>query len=491
MSFSPQPTSVPTPFVFADSVAAITNSIPAPTFLTGFTERSGARQTTDLIGGTVLLQEGATGRGVLTWTAEAGLGTGLLTAYTDGTIHARLLSSIANPAGSAMSDTWQALILFKPTSYTTAAPLLSCANGPILANLGPGDWGLFYETTTTAGIKWSAKQGAASEFKIQVCNAPAADGTVYGIMFRKKTVLDIPYIGVSLNGGDVAETAISLTGITGSTKKLTLGGKEATAFAMNVMNIFLVAVWNDQTLTDAQMKLLSADPYQLVTLAAPDQATVPSPTNESTDNSYNPTFSWVAGARTLSHNVYFGTENPPVTLIGNQINTTYVPGTLIPGITYYWRIDEVGFNGTTKGEVWSFITAYEEIQYYNSADKSNLLNNAMINGVTCSPKIVLSKTLLTDEGGVINNYDMDVNLIEDTIIETDGGATVTNNSFDSGDEITLTDNGATVVSDIKTNETIILTDRGAEVIVNKISPVTNFKIYRFGQKGPLTQRELD
>jgi len=42
--------------------------------------------------------------------------------------------------------------------------------------------------------------------------------------------------------------------------------------------------------------------------------------------------------------------------IGNQTETSYSPGMLEKGKTYYWRVDEVEADGTTKhtGDVWSF-----------------------------------------------------------------------------------------------------------------------------------------
>jgi hypothetical protein len=56
--------------------------------------------------------------------------------------------------------------------------------------------------------------------------------------------------------------------------------------------------------------------------------------------------------------VYFGTDSTPDAGEdhGNQTATTYEPGTLSNGTTYYWRIDEVNANGTTTGTVWSFTT---------------------------------------------------------------------------------------------------------------------------------------
>jgi hypothetical protein len=65
--------------------------------------------------------------------------------------------------------------------------------------------------------------------------------------------------------------------------------------------------------------------------------------------------SWMAGRGATSHNVYFGTSNPPP-FIQNQPGTTFDPGTMDYITTYYWRIDEVSAYGTFTGTVWNFTT---------------------------------------------------------------------------------------------------------------------------------------
>ncbi|MHC4642282.1 MAG: hypothetical protein ACYS32_11610, partial [Planctomycetota bacterium] len=65
--------------------------------------------------------------------------------------------------------------------------------------------------------------------------------------------------------------------------------------------------------------------------------------------------SWTAGVGATSHDVYFGTSNPPPFLL-NQATTTFDPGTMAYGTTYYWRIDEVDAYGTITGTAWSFTT---------------------------------------------------------------------------------------------------------------------------------------
>ena len=83
--------------------------------------------------------------------------------------------------------------------------------------------------------------------------------------------------------------------------------------------------------------------------------------------------SWLPGDYAASHDVYLG-ENfddvdagSPDTFQGNQVSWSFVigfpgfpyPDGLVAGTTYYWRIDEVDADGTTKykGPIWSFTIA--------------------------------------------------------------------------------------------------------------------------------------
>jgi hypothetical protein len=88
---------------------------------------------------------------------------------------------------------------------------------------------------------------------------------------------------------------------------------------------------------------------------APGQAGNPTPTNGATNVSLIQDISWTAGSGATSHDVYFGTANPPPFIV-NQADTTYDIGTMDAITTYYWRIDEKNAGGTTTGSVWSFTT---------------------------------------------------------------------------------------------------------------------------------------
>ncbi|MHC4738395.1 MAG: LamG-like jellyroll fold domain-containing protein, partial [Planctomycetota bacterium] len=90
-------------------------------------------------------------------------------------------------------------------------------------------------------------------------------------------------------------------------------------------------------------------------VAAPAQASNPSPADSATNVAVDADLSWTAGSGATSHDVYFGTSSPG-TFQGNQTAATFDPGTMANDTTYYWRIDEVNVGGTTAGSVWSFTT---------------------------------------------------------------------------------------------------------------------------------------
>jgi hypothetical protein len=87
----------------------------------------------------------------------------------------------------------------------------------------------------------------------------------------------------------------------------------------------------------------------------PGQASNPNPADGATNVSLTTDLSWTAGAGATSHDVYFGTSNPPPFKV-NQTSTTYDTGTMSSNTPYYWRIDEKNAGGITQGTVWSFTT---------------------------------------------------------------------------------------------------------------------------------------
>lgn len=90
-------------------------------------------------------------------------------------------------------------------------------------------------------------------------------------------------------------------------------------------------------------------------IGVPGKANYTSPANGATNVSLNPLLTWDADACAQSHDLYLGTSNPPA-LVGNQAGTSYSASSLMANTTYYWRVDEKNFFGTTTGTVQSFTT---------------------------------------------------------------------------------------------------------------------------------------
>jgi hypothetical protein len=99
----------------------------------------------------------------------------------------------------------------------------------------------------------------------------------------------------------------------------------------------------------------------------PGPATSPAPAKGATDVPREVTLSWQAGPYAATHDVYLGTTfadvntagtaTPGVLASGGQAATTFTPGRLELGQTYYWRVDEVNKapdKTVFKGDVWSF-----------------------------------------------------------------------------------------------------------------------------------------
>ncbi len=106
-------------------------------------------------------------------------------------------------------------------------------------------------------------------------------------------------------------------------------------------------------------------------LVAGNKAGAPEPADGALHPDIWATLRWIAGPTAVSHDVYIGTDPDAVEnathdseeFRGNQtLNYIVVgfpgfpyPEGLVPGTTYYWRIDEINAEGTVyKGVVWSF-----------------------------------------------------------------------------------------------------------------------------------------
>ncbi|MCF8392230.1 MAG: sulfatase-like hydrolase/transferase [Bacteroidales bacterium] len=94
--------------------------------------------------------------------------------------------------------------------------------------------------------------------------------------------------------------------------------------------------------------------FTLSTEDPPLRAHTPLPLNGAVDAEITQILKWTSEYKATSHDVYFGTSNPPP-FIGNQDTLDFDPGTLQSNTRYYWRIDERNSSGATAGNLWSFV----------------------------------------------------------------------------------------------------------------------------------------
>jgi len=123
----------------------------------------------------------------------------------------------------------------------------------------------------------------------------------------------------------------------------------------------------------------------------PNLAYDPQPPDCSIHHNLWVVLSWSPGRYAASHNVYFGDNFDDVNdgtvsaFEGNQLSTFFVigfprfayPRSLIPGTTYYWRIDEVNdlhLDSPWKGDVWSFMIAPKEAYNPNPPDGAEYID---------------------------------------------------------------------------------------------------------------------
>ena len=91
----------------------------------------------------------------------------------------------------------------------------------------------------------------------------------------------------------------------------------------------------------------------------PKKAYDPGPTDGAEFILADSELSWTGGFNSKLHTVYLGDDFDTVSNATGgpqQAETTFVPGALEPGKTYYWRIDEFDPPFTHTGDVWSFTT---------------------------------------------------------------------------------------------------------------------------------------
>jgi len=116
-----------------------------------------------------------------------------------------------------------------------------------------------------------------------------------------------------------------------------------------------ISIPDDNSVDLRDLAVLTSNWLEGVLPPPPGRATNPNPPDGATGIDVDADFTWTPGARATSHDVYFGTTNPPPFQC-NQTGTTFDPGTMVYYAMYYWRIDEISSTGKTIGTIWSFTT---------------------------------------------------------------------------------------------------------------------------------------
>ncbi len=188
-----------------------------------------------------------------------------------------------------------------------------------------------------------------------------ADGAWYHVAMVKS----VDQIALYVNGQEVGRTADTSKFNPGDTFGITLGilDNERAAARLFPGAMDEVRVYNRPLSAEEIRKLIPPSPWPY--------AWGPTPADGSLHPDTWVNLSWVPGAFAASHDLYFGDDRGQVeagagdTFRGNQAGTFAVvgfpgfpfPEGLVPGTTYYWRIDEVNSlnaGSPWKGDVWSF-----------------------------------------------------------------------------------------------------------------------------------------
>jgi hypothetical protein len=78
--------------------------------------------------------------------------------------------------------------------------------------------------------------------------------------------------------------------------------------------------------------------------------------------------SWVEGQFATGRQLWFGPAGDMQLVDPAPDGAAYDPGMLEPGVTYQWRVDQVGASGTVEGRTWQFTTGqllvFEDFESY-------------------------------------------------------------------------------------------------------------------------------
>jgi len=242
------------------------------------------------------------------------------------------------------------------TSDVATTDITIVSPGHFLAAGLSGTVPVLTDITGSAGTAQFANGDAGDDATV-IATATLADGQTYDVIliYEKGAALAVP----PTDGSDQFAADIRI-------------GMFFHYYAHDVLNE------NAYALMEAAVKYV---------LGVKPQARNPDPRDRSLYPDTWATLSWAPGDLAVSHDVYFGDNFDDVnngtgdTFIGNQTSTFLIvgfpgfafPDGLVPGTTYYWRIDEINEqdpNSPWKGNVWSFKIPPKTAYNPNPADSA-------------------------------------------------------------------------------------------------------------------------
>ena len=97
------------------------------------------------------------------------------------------------------------------------------------------------------------------------------------------------------------------------------------------------------------------DDYYWIPGHKTEDAKSPIPMDGAASAKPNTDLIWLEGLGMTNNRVYFGSDSANLELQATQVNNIFTPQqSLIPGETYYWRVDTVTDDREVPGDVWSF-----------------------------------------------------------------------------------------------------------------------------------------
>jgi len=120
------------------------------------------------------------------------------------------------------------------------------------------------------------------------------------------------------------------------------------------------ADWDNWEIEIPEAVVNEGDVWSFTTMTI--EAHAPTPSDGAESVSVDAKLSWTAGKDAIMHDVYFGTDKAavgagdPSTFMGKIMETSFSPGPLEKGKTYYWKVDEFAVIATNPGPLWSFTT---------------------------------------------------------------------------------------------------------------------------------------